>query len=160
MMNRREFITLLGCAAAWPVAARAQQGRIRRVGILANWAENDSELSPNIVAFAQALQQLGWSEYRNLQLLRRFAGSSSDRYREFAAELIAHAPDVIVTAGGSITAAVQRASSAVPIVFVGAIDPVMSRASQGPAVTPPVLPPPNSESARSGWSCSRRSPHM
>ena len=124
MIMRRDFFTLLGGAAAWPLAARAQQERIRRVGILVNWTEDDSELSPNIAAFTQALQQLGWSEGRNIQLLLRFAGSSNDRYREFAAELVARAPDVIVTAGGSITAAVQRASSAVPIVFVGAIDPL------------------------------------
>jgi putative ABC transport system substrate-binding protein len=124
MIRRRQFITLLGGAAAWPISAHAQQERIRRVSILVNWTEDDSELSPNIVAFAQALQELGWSEGRNIQLLRRFAGSSNDRYREFAAEIVARAPDVIVTAGGSITAAVQRASSVVPIVFVGAIDPV------------------------------------
>src|SRR5438067_13149351 len=99
-LKRREFITLLGSvAAAWPLAARAQQGeRIRRVGVLMYWATDDAEGQARLTAFAQALEQLGWSEGRNLRIESRWA-TAGDIHRH-AAELVALAPDVLVAANG------------------------------------------------------------
>jgi putative tryptophan/tyrosine transport system substrate-binding protein len=125
-MQRREFITLLGgAAAAWPVVAWAQQAeRVRRVGVLMAAAADDPEYQARVVAFRQSLQQLGWADGRNVQVDTRWATDSGD-LRRHAAELAALAPDVIVAATGTTTVApLLQATRTVPIVFVLAIDPV------------------------------------
>src|SRR6516164_2759342 len=97
-LKRREFITLLsGAAAAWPLAARGQQReRMRRIGVLFNITADDSESQSRLAAFAQALQQLGWTVGQNVQIDYRWAGSSADAIRKYAAELVGMAPDVIL----------------------------------------------------------------
>jgi putative ABC transport system substrate-binding protein len=95
-MKRREFITLLGGAAAWPLGARAQQGeRVRRIGVLTNIAESDPEARARIAAFKQGLQELGWTEGRNLQIETRLTLGNAELTRKYAAELVALSPDVI-----------------------------------------------------------------
>jgi putative ABC transport system substrate-binding protein len=124
-MRRREFITLLGGAAAvWPLAARAQQPeRIRRIGVLTYLAADDAEGQAPLAAFTQALKQLGWSEGGNLRIENRWA--TADDIQRHAAELVAAAPDVLVAATGTATvAALQQATRTIPIVFVIVIDPV------------------------------------
>jgi putative ABC transport system substrate-binding protein len=125
-MRRREFITLLGGAAvAWPLAARAQQSeRMRRIGILMNTAADDPEPQTYIAAFRQALQQLGWTEGRNLQVDTRWGAGSAELFRRYGSELVALAPDLILAAGVGVVIAVQAASRGVPIVFVQSIDPI------------------------------------
>jgi putative ABC transport system substrate-binding protein len=125
-MRRREFIAGLGSAAAWPLAARAQQGdRMRRIGVLTNLPANDTEMQSRNGAFLDALQQLGWAPGRNVEIEYRWGAEVADRNREYAAELVALAPDVIVSAGGSPgVAALQRATRTVPIVFASIVDPV------------------------------------
>jgi len=124
-MKRRQFIAGLGSAAAWPLVARAQQRQpMRRVGILMHLAAEDPESVRSIVAFGQGLEQLGWSEGRNVRMDIRWAAGNADRYRKYAAELVALAPDVVLGVGGTITAALQQASQTVPIVFVLVTDPV------------------------------------
>jgi putative ABC transport system substrate-binding protein len=127
-MKRREFIALLGGAAAmWPLAARAQQGeRTRRVGVLMNLASDDAEGQARLAAFHQGLQQLGWTVGRNVQIDYRWGAGDADRIRKFAAELIAVAPDVILSTGSPSVAAFQQATRTVPIVFVTVVDPVSS----------------------------------
>src|SRR5262245_12417386 len=125
-MRRRQFITLLGsAAAAWPLAARAQPDeRVRRVGVPAYWTADDAEGRARLTAFTQALQQLGWGEGRNLRIDTR-ATANADELRRHAAELVALAPDVLVAASGTPTVAVLlQATRSVPIVFVTVIDPV------------------------------------
>ena len=102
-MRRREFITLLGgAAAAWPLAARAQQAeRMRRIGVLMASTADDPESQARIAAFLQALQQLGWTDGRNVRIDTRWATSDADDIRRYAAELAALAPDVILAAAGS-----------------------------------------------------------
>ena len=125
-MNRREFITLLGgAAAAWPLAARAQSGeRVRRIGALMYLAADDPESPARVAAFARGLQELGWIEGRNIQIEYRWGGGDMDRVRRYAAELVALAPDVILVSSGSALAALQNATRTVPIVFVNVTDPV------------------------------------
>src|ERR1700732_2308551 len=127
-MKRREFITLLGAAAAvaWPLAARAQQpDRVRRIGVLMASAADDSESQARIAAFLQGLQQLGWADGRNMRIDTRWATTDADDIRRHAAELAALAPDVLVAATGTVTAApLLQATRTVPIVFVQVIDPV------------------------------------
>ena len=102
-MRRRKFITLLGSAAAWPLAARAQQGeRMRRIGVLTSVAE-DSESKALQAAFRQGLEQLGWTDGRNVQIDTRFGQGNADRIRKYAAELVALAPDVILSTGSAAT---------------------------------------------------------
>src|SRR5262245_40183606 len=123
-MRRRAFITLLGAAAAaWPLAARAQQGeRIRRIGVLMYLPADDPEGQARLAAFTQALKQLGWSD-RNLVIDTRWA--TADNVHRQAAELAALAPDILVAATGTVTAAaLLQATRTVPIVFVIVIDPV------------------------------------
>jgi putative tryptophan/tyrosine transport system substrate-binding protein len=122
-MRRREFITLLGAAAAWPLTARAQE-RARRVGILMNAAAEDSEAQSYVAAFQQGMQELGWSVGRNLRIDLRWGGNDADRWRRYADELLGLSPDVIVAAGGVIVSVLQRVSRTVPIVFAQSIDPV------------------------------------
>jgi len=125
MIRRRDFIAGLGSAAAWPVMARAQQRQpMRRVGILMHLAAEDPESARSIAAFGQGLEELGWSEGRNVRMDIRWAAGNADRYRKYAAELVALAPDVVLGVGGTITAALQQVSQTVPIVFVLVTDPV------------------------------------
>ena len=126
MMKRREFITLLsGAAVAWPCASRAQQPeRIRRIGVLMSTAADDPETPVNLAAFLQGLQESGWTLGRNIRIDYRWGGVDADRVRSYATELVALAPDIILAAGGTIVAALQRATRTVPIVFVNATDPV------------------------------------
>jgi putative ABC transport system substrate-binding protein len=119
-VRRRQFITLLGGAAAWPVAASAQQPeRLRRIGVHMGFASDDPEGMVRVGAFLQGLQELGWALGRNVQIDYRWA-SDGERIRTSAAELVALAPDVILIA----VAALQRATRTLPIVFVGVTDPV------------------------------------
>ena len=123
-MRRRDFITLLGAAAATPLAARAQQSdRMRRIGVLMNAAE-ESDQQANLAAFRQALQQLGWTDGRNVQIETRWAGGSAPEIRRHAGELVALAPDVIFATGTAAMAPFLQATRAVPIVFVNVADPV------------------------------------
>ena len=124
-LQRREFITLLGGAAAWPLAARAQQGeRVRRIGVLMHLPESDPEAQARVRALLQGLQQLGWSEGRNVRIDYRFGAADVDRSRKYAAELIALAPDVIQASGTGPMAALQQTTRTVPIVFAQIPDPV------------------------------------
>jgi putative ABC transport system substrate-binding protein len=124
-MTRREFIILLaGAAAAWPFAARAQQReKMRRIGVLFFYTESDPVGQSRIATFRQALQELGWTEGRNIRFDIRFGGGDVDRYRAYAAELVALAPDVLL-GGGPTLRWLQQATRTVPIVFAGVNDPV------------------------------------
>ena len=124
-MQRREFITLLSSAVAWPLAARAQQReRMRRIGVLMNFTSDDPVSQDRLAAFVQGLQELGWTVGRNLQIDYRWGAGNVERYRTFAAELVALTPDVLVTAGTPAVEALQRATRTVPIVFTNVTDPV------------------------------------
>ena len=126
-MRRREFITLIGGAAvAWPLAARAQQGeRMRRIGVITSALETDRDYQTRFAVLWQTLQQLGWTQGRNIQIDQRFGSTSdSDLVRRQVQELVALAPDLIVASGSPNVAALQQASRSVPIVFVGVVDPV------------------------------------
>jgi putative tryptophan/tyrosine transport system substrate-binding protein len=125
-IGRRKFLaTLGGAVAAWPIAARAQQGeRVRRIGVLLNLAADDPETGARRAAFLQGLQELGWSEGRNVRIDYRWGVGDSDRHRANAAELVALAPDVILAHGSPIVRQLQRATRTVPIVFVSVADPV------------------------------------
>jgi putative ABC transport system substrate-binding protein len=118
-----------GAAAAWPLAARAQQGaqqgeRMRRIGALMNKAADDAEGRAQVSAFEGALQQRGWKLGGNLQIDYRWSAGDASRYRSYAAELVAQAPDLLLGVGGTVVGALQRATRDVPIVFVGTTDPV------------------------------------
>jgi ABC-type uncharacterized transport system substrate-binding protein len=125
-MRRREFITLLGGAAvAWPLAARAQQPeRLRRIGVLMTTAADDAEGQARIAAFVQVLQQLGWTDGRNMRIDTRWSGGYADDTRKYAAELVALAPDVILAPGSLTVGPLLQATRALPIVFVHVPDPV------------------------------------
>jgi putative ABC transport system substrate-binding protein len=126
-MNRREFITLLGGAAAWPLAARAQQGeRVRRIGVLMSLDANDPEAKTFPSAFTQALAGLGWTDGRNLRIDLRRYGGDINRLPALAREVVGLQPDIIVATGTPPTVAVQRETRTIPIVFAGAVDPVAS----------------------------------
>jgi len=123
---RRKFIAALGgAAAAWPLAARAQQAdQVRRIGVLMSTAADDTEGQARISAFLDGLQQLGWADGRNVRFVTRWPGSDVDLLRRYAAELVALAPDVILASGGLATGLLQQATHIVPIVFVVTVDPV------------------------------------
>ena len=124
-MNRRDFITLLGAAAAWPLAARAQQGdRVRRIGVLMAYDENDPQGKTIVSAFTQALADLNWTVGRNVQMDLRSAGGDINRARPLAQQLVGLQPDIILTNGTPATVAVQRETRTIPIVFVTGADPV------------------------------------
>ena len=122
-MKRREFIAVLGGAAAMPLAARAQE-RVRRVGVLLSFAADDPEAPARRAAFVQQLQQLGWTDGRNVQIDIRWGASNAEASRKYAAELVALAPDVVLAAASPAVAALQQATRTVPIVFVNVTDPV------------------------------------
>jgi len=146
-LKRREFITLLGGAAAvWPLAARAQQReRVRRIGVLMNLAADDAVARARIGALQQGLQQLGWIEGRNLHIDYRWTTGGDAELRLYAAELVALAPDVIVATGSPPVVALRQASRIVPIVFV-----LVCRKS---GAEPPASRRLNTRSAPSGWRC-------
>jgi putative ABC transport system substrate-binding protein len=126
-MKRREFITLLGGATAWPLAARAQQdGRVRRIGALVPLDENDPLVKTFVSAFAQALAGLGWTDGRNVRIDLRWAGADINRIRALAKELVGLQPDIILTTSTPATAAFQRETRTIPIVFAYVTDPVAS----------------------------------
>jgi ABC-type uncharacterized transport system substrate-binding protein len=123
-MRRREFIALLGSAAAWPLAARAQQAdRVRRIGVLTGITGDDPEAKPRIAAFLQELQRLGWTEGRNVQIEIREGTGNVEVARKNAAELVALVPDVILSTGAGL-APLLDATRTVPIVFTLTVDPV------------------------------------
>ena len=121
-MRRREFVTLLGGAVAWPLAAHAQQNeRMRRIGVLMPFAKDNPEGRARTAAFLQELQKLGWTEGRNLQIEYR---GDTDDLRKAATELVTSSPDVILGNGTPAVAALQQATRTVPIVFASVADPV------------------------------------
>jgi putative ABC transport system substrate-binding protein len=124
MIGRREAITLLGGAAAWPITARAQQGeRVRRIGMLMASGETSPQGRARFGVFTQRLTELGWTA-RNAQLDIRWGAGDEERYRQFANELVALSPDVILTDASPSVAALRQATRTIPIVFAGVIDPV------------------------------------
>jgi putative tryptophan/tyrosine transport system substrate-binding protein len=125
-MRRREFIALLGGAAAWPVVARAQRtgGGMRRVGVLMNVVESDPQGQARLAVFVQRLRELGWTEGRNVRFDFRGGAGDSERYRQYATELLALSPDVIFTNASATVAGLQQVTRTVPIVFATVIDPV------------------------------------
>jgi putative ABC transport system substrate-binding protein len=126
-MNRREFVTTLGGAAAGSLAARAQQGeRMRRIGVLMPYDENDPVLKPRVSAFMQALAGLGWTDGRNVRIDLRWPGGDINRMRALAQELVGLQPDIIVVHSTPPTVALQRETRTIPIVFVSVADPVAS----------------------------------
>ena len=119
--KRRAFITLLGAAAAWPIAARAQQReRVRRVGVITNALADDPAAQSRLTAFVQGLQQLGWSDSRNVRIDTRWGAGDTERVRRYAAELVALAPDVILTVGSPTTGPLLQATRNIPIVILSA----------------------------------------
>ena len=126
MMKRRDFTRLLaGAAVAWPLAARAQQdGRVRRIGVLMQYDENDPVWKTQVSAFTQALADLGWTDGRNVRMDLRWAGGDINRIRVLARELVGVQPDIIVTGSTAATVAVQRETRTIPIVFATVADPV------------------------------------
>ena len=130
-MRRREFILLLAgigvAVAAWPFTAKGQQpDRLRRIGVLMNFAASSAEGQARIAALLQELERLGWAAGRNVRIDTRWAAGRPDNYRTYAQELLALEPDVIVGGGGTAARTLQQASRSVPIIFVGVIDPVGS----------------------------------
>jgi putative tryptophan/tyrosine transport system substrate-binding protein len=122
-MRRREFIALLGGVASWPLAARAQQQRTRRVGVLAGATSDDPRGQAFYEAFRERLHQLGWTDGLNVRIDVRWAAANPESYRKYASELLALEPDVILVPGGSLAPMLQ-ATRTVPVVFAFAADPV------------------------------------
>jgi putative tryptophan/tyrosine transport system substrate-binding protein len=126
-MKRREFIAGFGGAAAWPLAARAKQGeRVRRIGVLMPNDENDPVAKPLLSAFRHTLEDLGWSDGRNVRMDFRWNGSDTNRAQALAHELVGLQPDIILTSATPATVAVQQETRVIPIVFVNVGDPVVS----------------------------------
>jgi putative tryptophan/tyrosine transport system substrate-binding protein len=127
-MRRREFITLLGgAAAAWPLAARAQQADgVRRIGVLMGYAESDREGQALVAAFREGLQKLGWAEGRNIRIDTRWAALDEEVMQRFAKELVALQPDLILTQSTPTTAAMLQQTRTIPIIFANISDPVGS----------------------------------
>jgi putative ABC transport system substrate-binding protein len=124
-LRRREFVTLLGGAVVWPLVARAQQpGGMRRIGVLTSLSADDSEAKGRLAAFQHGLQELGWTDGRNVQIDIRWAAGDAEGTRRNAVELVALAPDVILAAGTTAVGPMLQATRTVPIVFVNVQDPV------------------------------------
>jgi putative tryptophan/tyrosine transport system substrate-binding protein len=124
-LRRREFITLLGGAAAWPLAARAQQReRMRRIGVLMNLAANDAEGQARLAALLQGLQEAGWAVGRNVRIDLRWGEGDPESFRKQAAELVALSPDIIFASGVPAATPLLQATRTVPIVFAQVVDPV------------------------------------
>src|SRR3954466_7634282 len=161
-IRRREFITLLGGAAAsWPLAARAQQGdRLRRIGVLMSYAKSDPDGGGFVAAFRERLQQLGWLEGRDIRIDDRWAALDAEALQRFAKELIALQPDLILSQTTNSTAALLQQSRTVPIIFANVADPVGSgfvASLARPGAASPDSSCPSRRWRASGWSCSRRS---
>jgi putative ABC transport system substrate-binding protein len=158
-MRRREFIALLGGAAfGWPLAARAQQpGAMRRIGVLMAYAESDSEGQAFIAAFREGLQKLGWAEDRNIRIDTRWANVDVESMQRFAKELVALAPDLILSQNTPTTAAMLQQTRTIPIIFAIVSDPVGSGfVASFPRPGGNVSPIWSRRWPASGWSCSRR----
>jgi putative ABC transport system substrate-binding protein len=126
-MRRREFITLIGGVAAWPLTARAQQpSGMRRIGVLMGYGENDSEAQDWVAAFRYGLQKLGWTEGRNIRIDTRWAASDTEAMKRLAQELVALQPDLILSQITPTTAALLQQTRTIPIVFAMVADPVGS----------------------------------
>jgi putative ABC transport system substrate-binding protein len=126
-LRRRDFIVGLGGAAAWPLAAHAQQpDRVRRIGVLTGSDENDPEQKRRVSAFTQALAGLGWTDGRNMRMDLRGGGGDINRVRALAQELVGLQPDIILAGSTPATAAVQRETRTIPIVFANLGDPIAS----------------------------------
>jgi len=163
-MRRRDFITLIGGATAWPLAARAQQpDQVRRIGVLMGYAETDSDARAWYVAFREALQKLGWTEGRNIQIETRWATpDDAESMRRLAKELVAPQPNVILSSTTPTTTALLQQTRTIPIVFAIVADPigsgfVASFARPGGKVTGFIFTEPTM--AASGWNCSSRLHH-
>jgi ABC-type uncharacterized transport system substrate-binding protein len=127
-MRRRDFITLLSCAAAWPFTAHAQQpGRMRRIGVLMGYAERNLEAQAWVKVFVQGFEELGWIVGRNVSIDYRFGAGDADRMRAYAKELVGLAPAVILAESSPATAALKQATRTIPIVFVNVFAPVGQR---------------------------------
>jgi ABC-type uncharacterized transport system substrate-binding protein len=125
--KRREFIALLGGAAAWPLAARAQQlDRVRRIGVLMGYAESDPEAQAWVAAFRDELQKLGWAEGGNIRIDTRWAAGDEEAMQRFAQELVALQPELVLSSSTSTTAALLQQTRTIPIIFANATDPVGS----------------------------------
>src|SRR5262245_66634620 len=135
MIRRRAFISLLGgAAAAWSLAARAQQAdRVRRIGVLMAQAADDPEGQARVAAFLKGLRELGWIEGRNIRLDYRWGGGDVGRIRKDAAELVALTPDVILAGGGQVMGPLYETTRPVPIVFTHTPDPVGAGFDASPA---------------------------
>jgi putative ABC transport system substrate-binding protein len=126
-MKRRQFIAGLGSAAAWPIVARAQQSdRVRRIGVLMSFDEDDPERKLRYSAFTQALADLGWTDGRNVRMDVRWGRADINRIRALAQELVGLQPDIILTTSTPPTVALQRETRTIPIVFAAVGDPVAS----------------------------------
>jgi putative ABC transport system substrate-binding protein len=121
-VRRRQFITLLGGAAVWPLAARAQQPR--HIGVLTPFNERDPEVRSRVSAFQEALREAGWVEGRNIRIDYRWAAGDLDRIRAYAAEIVGLAPEAILGASTPVLAALRKETQTIPIVFTGVSDPV------------------------------------
>jgi putative ABC transport system substrate-binding protein len=125
MSSRREFITLLGGSAAWPLVARAQPSqRVPRIVVFTPLNADDPEAQARNAAFLQGLAVWGWDAGRNVRIDFRFGGGDPERYRKYAAEIVSNAPDVVLAAGSPTVAALQQANARMPVVFVNLVDPV------------------------------------
>jgi putative ABC transport system substrate-binding protein len=159
-VKRRDFITLLGGAAVWPVAARAQQPeRMRRIGVLMNLAADDVEGQRRLAAFLQGLQEAGWEVGRNVRIDIRSTGDI-ELNSKYAMELLALAPDVFLAAGAPTVRALQKATRTVPIVFTSSADRSVlgwSRVWDGRAAMLLAFPRLSTASVASGWNFSSRS---
>jgi putative tryptophan/tyrosine transport system substrate-binding protein len=154
-MKRRQFITLVGsAAAAWPLAVRAQQpSGMRRIGVLMALPPDDTEGQERIAAFAQALQQLGWTIGQNIRINYRWAAGDGHDMSRYAAEFVASDPDVILAHSSAAVAPLMQLTRTIPIVFTIVADPVAlatSIAWRAQAVMPPALPALNTPSPASG----------
>src|SRR5262245_45044603 len=153
-MRRRDFITLIGAATAWPIYARAQQtDRVRRIGILMNLAEEDPEGQVRLNAFLQGLQKQGWIEGRNVRIDTCWGAGKAERYRTCAAELVGLAPDVILAGSGAAMPALVEATRSSIRWGLATL-----RAWPDRAATSPDLPSSNTALAQSGWNYSNRLP--
>ena len=144
VMKRREFLGVLGsAAAAWPLAARAQQAeRVRRIGVLMNVEADDPVAQARLNAFMQGLRQFGWTEGRNVEIDVRWGAPDAERYRKDAAELVAQKLEVVLAASGATMPALAQATRAIPVVFLLVPDPVGSgfvESWRGRAATSPAL---------------------
>ena len=162
MISRREFIALVGGAAAWPLAARAQQAeRVRRVGVLMNSLSNDADAQARIAAFLQGLQEAGWSVGRNLRIDTRWGGGDNARVRQYAAELVALNPDVILAGtGATVAAAATGEQNGADSVRAGKSirsARATSKRWRGPTATSPASSSSSTAWLENGLSCSGRS---